>query len=264
MKKLLTAIFLIFSITATAQVMLPGVVASSVATSGSSLLTDILAYWKYDEDSGTNLNDEVSTHDGTAQTGSTTGIDAKIDDGVEITTSTGDIYVPNFNISGDQLSISCWFKLDVLPSTAATDYVILNANHSVSPYFAFEIIIKQTTDYIAFKVTNTTPTTYNAQTANSVITTGTWYHLVCVLQGAGLTMQIHLNNSNVTNTSDAWSGTIFQNNAGWSIGNSWYDGDGTLGVDGILDEIGIWDKKLSTAEISELWNGGAGNSHPFN
>lgn len=32
---------------------------------------------------------------------------------------------------------------------------------------------------------------------------------------------------------------------------------------GVVDEVGIWDKALSVAEISELWNSGAGKVFPF-
>ena len=86
MRKFLIGLLFLIPVNIFGQILIPGVIASSISSEPSSLLTDILAYWKYDEDSGTNLNDEVSTHDGTAQTGSTTGVDAKIDDGVEITT----------------------------------------------------------------------------------------------------------------------------------------------------------------------------------
>lgn len=263
-KYLIIVLFLILSVQLSGQI-IPGVVASSVQSAPNTLLTNILAYWKYNESSGTNLNDEVSTHDQTAQTGTTTGATGKLSYGVDFTTSTCDTYMPNFNISGDKLTISVWFKLDILPSTAGRDYCIVSSNHGTAPYYAFNISIKQTTNYISFKINNTTPTTYTAVTANSVVTTGTWYNLVCICRGTGQTMKIYLNNSDITNTSDTFTGTIFQNSAsGWSWGNTWYDGDGTNGVDGIMDEIGVWDKAVTTTEISTLWNGGTGKSHPFN
>jgi hypothetical protein len=31
-------------------------------------------------------------------------------------------------------------------------------------------------------------------------------------------------------------------------------------VDGLIDEVGIWDRTLSASEVSDLWNGGAGEA----
>jgi hypothetical protein len=35
------------------------------------------------------------------------------------------------------------------------------------------------------------------------------------------------------------------------------------GMAGTLDEVGMWDRALSDGEVSELYNSGAGKSHPF-
>lgn len=35
------------------------------------------------------------------------------------------------------------------------------------------------------------------------------------------------------------------------------------GMVGMLDEVGMWDRALSDGEVSELYNSGAGKSHPF-
>lgn len=269
MRKLLIGLLFLISTTTfvsttTFGQLIPGVVASSVSSGPSSLLTDIVAYWKYDEPSGTNLNDEVGTNDETAQTGVTVGATGKLSYGCDFTTTAADIYNPTIALTGSEVTFSIWFKLDVLPSVAGRDYCLFHSNHSASPYYAFSINIKQTTDYINFIAYNTVPTSYTATTANSVVTTGTWYNLICIVPGTGSAMKIYLNNSDVTSNSVTFSGTFYQNAAGWSIGNTWYDGDGTNAPDGILDEFGVWHKPLTTLEISSIWNSGNGRSYPFN
>ena len=34
-------------------------------------------------------------------------------------------------------------------------------------------------------------------------------------------------------------------------------------VDGIIDEVGIWARSLSDAEVTQLYNAGAGLTYPF-
>lgn len=41
-----------------------------------------------------------------------------------------------------------------------------------------------------------------------------------------------------------------------SIQSAWY-------LDGQMDEVGIWDRSLTTTEITELYNSGAGLAYPF-
>jgi hypothetical protein len=36
-----------------------------------------------------------------------------------------------------------------------------------------------------------------------------------------------------------------------------------LFFDGTIDEVGIWNRSLSSSEVSELYNGGSGASYPF-
>ena len=39
------------------------------------------------------------------------------------------------------------------------------------------------------------------------------------------------------------------------LGNSYY-------YNGILDEIGVWDRELTSTEVTELYNSGSGKQYP--
>lgn len=263
MRKFLIGILLLITTCLSGQI-IPGVIASSIQGEGESTLnTGIVAYWKLDEDSGTTLDDAVGTKNGTAQTGVTVGVTGKIDDAVEFTSTTADVYIPQTLLSGDKVTFSMWFYLDQLPSTAGRNFTLLHLNHGVSPYYTARIALAQTTNYIYFRVVNTSETGYYAQTDNSVFSATTWYNLVCVCNGSGELVKIYLNGSDVSTTEQTFSGTFFQNNADWSLGNTWYDGDGTEGIDGKIDEFGMWSRALTTDEITELYNSGSGKTYPF-
>ena len=45
---------------------------------------------------------------------------------------------------------------------------------------------------------------------------------------------------------------------------SWAAGVNGYGFNGRIDEIGVWNRVLNDAEITQLYNGGAGKAYPFN
>lgn len=84
----------------------------------------------------------------------------------------------------------------------------------------------------------------------SVATVDVWHMLTLTFDGT--TTSAYLDGS-VYNSSD---GTVADTFTKFSIGDSAdYGGDA---IDGLVDEIGIWDRGLSSQEVSDLWNGGTG------
>jgi hypothetical protein len=89
-----------------------------------------------------------------------------------------------------------------------------------------------------------------------------WQHIVCVksMQSGGMT-KIWLNGTNIYNESTIGPENYLPNSETIRLGD-WDDGNQKL--NGRLDEAGIWNRELSQAEITELYNSGAGKTYPFN
>lgn len=99
---------------------------------------------------------------------------------------------------------------------------------------------------------------------------GSWHHIVVIFNDTdaaiGSAFQVYIDNSSQTVNLYTKSGTVSdfqvvydiwlfgQNNAG-SINNA-----GAM----MLDEVGFWNITLSSAQVSTLFNSGAGNQPPFN
>ena len=81
----------------------------------STLLTGLISYWKFDETTGTNLNDEVGTSDGTSTAAPTAS--GKIGYCQEFS-DTDYISVPITNLIplSDKFSVSMWYKMTTLPT----------------------------------------------------------------------------------------------------------------------------------------------------
>jgi hypothetical protein len=95
---------------------------------------------------------------------------------------------------------------------------------------------------------------------NSVYNDGNWHHIVCTYDGSsiisGMTTYIDNVIDQVSIIADTLSGTI-KNSADFQV--SGRDGN-NLCIESttVIDEIVVYDRELSSAEVAFRWNGGAG------
>jgi hypothetical protein len=88
--------------------------------------------------------------------------------------------------------------------------------------------------------------------------TGTWYHFVVEYDKASGLVDIYRNGSYVS-TISGLDTTLQDSTANFIIAD---DGAGRY-LDGIMDEVGLWNRLLDTDEITSLYNSGAGLAYPF-
>lgn len=86
---------------------------------------------------------------------------------------------------------------------------------------------------------------------SGVISTGEWHHIVFKWDGEEKTIWID-GVLNVTDTTGSgnYTGSTAQLRIGRDIGTNYFDG--------VIDEIGFWNKNLTKLEIEQLYNGGYG------
>jgi hypothetical protein len=121
-------------------------------------------------------------------------------------------------------------------------------------YIDQPLFISKNTADVSYQVTN-----------SGVLTDSTWYHIAVVQRGNNDTLYMYVNTVRYTLPSAAqgiFHGTVGGTDDALRFGNSgagaaWY-------MDGVLDEIGIWKRELTRAEVGQLYNGGLGKTHPFN
>jgi hypothetical protein len=234
----------------------------SIEGEESSLLADLSGYWNLDEPSGNVVNDATGTQYGyttatiaqAAKIGYGNDFDAAAD-GIDIT------YNTNISPKGAAFSVSLWFKIDVLPSTAVRDNYLFRQNNTASPWGPHQIIVDDANDKIVFTTTNTSGTAYSV-TSTSAISTGLWYHVVAVNRGNGQTLQLYVNGADVSATAGTFTGTLYEGLNSTSFGNA-YQG-GSVFLNGMLDELAIFHVALSTGNVTTLYNLSNGKTYPFN
>lgn len=248
MRKFLISILLvIFSIAASGQVMLPGVVASSVQA--STLNNGLIARWDFDESTGTVAAEEVNGHDATLYGSIGHSTDAVTGYALDFSGSTGQYGSAanhaDFQVS-TTISVSLWVKFDVVPTTEYTYF--LSYSTSGSPYQAMHVY-RDGDGAVFFAVYNTSGTKYYARTNYGYsLSTGVWYNIVGICPGTGGAMTIYINETNVVGAANTLTGTIYQ------FAGPVYLGATANTFNGRMDNVRIYDRELTTAEISELYD----------
>ena len=231
----------------------------ALASGSSSLLTDLAAYWKLDEASGTRVDSTANAQD-VAETGtvaSATGIlsnGADIEFGTAAYLSHADSATLSLGADTD-FTFSCWVKLEsetgwrggIIAKNGGDD----NTDEYLLEYEASGI------QRWRFKVANGT----SSQTVawGSQPSTATWYHIMVWHDSANDQIALVVNNG--TPVTAAWTGGTQNGTAGFYIGTMSYNQG--FRFDGIIDEVGFWKRLLTADEKTTLYNGGTGLSYPF-
>ncbi|MBT7102046.1 LamG domain-containing protein, partial [archaeon] len=162
-----------------------------------------------------------------------------------------------FNTSGwSTLSVTAWVKT-AEASSGVVNSVIKFGNSAGDRVLGLNWDIG---DNVNFDIYNTSNTLSSARCVDCIQDTN-WHHLVGVLNGTHV--QVYVDAVNVDATPPAFSGTL-QTFGGGSDGLK--IGSNSVGDyfwNGTIDEMAIYNRSLSDAEILRLYNMGVGNHSAF-
>ncbi len=230
----------------------------SISSNSFSATAPDVAHWTLDENAGTTVSDST----GNGHTGNASGTNWALDtpsgtgsavnfDGVNDSLQFGAL-----DVSGQQLSIAVWFKVD--------DFGIPDArliSKATSTAEADHYWMLSTFDSNGMKLrfrlkTNGVTTTLIASSGN--LTPGVWTHAAAVYDGA--TMRIYKDGVEVGTTSK--TGALSTSSAvNVAIGNQ-PTGGGSMPFDGSIDDVRIYGKALSQPEVASL-TAGSGSETSF-
>lgn len=205
----------------------------------SDLNVGLVSYYPMDESSGGVLDVAGGNH-GT-NNGATAGVTGKIGTGYSFDGSNDYIRTDgNTGISGNSArSINLWWNYSSAGGTAGRDWVSLGAEDTYSYY------------------NEAAGGTHNEmQVGTTSLSYGsrpTGYHMYSVTYN-GSNMTIYLDGVYVASTT---RGAISTTNSYFWIGG--YQPTGHYSK-GYIDEVGLWNRSLTQAEVTQLYNGGAGIS----
>lgn len=229
-------------------------------------LTDQLeGYWNLDESSG-NAADSTANANTLTNNGTTPYVAAKINNGADFELASSQSLSradsTSLSVTGN-ISIAGWIKVESDPA-ADTTYCIAGKWFSTgdqrSYFFGYDnnggVKHLQFT-YVSDGVANDTESSIG-----TTLTAGTFFHVAATVVVATKVVKFYVDGVETTGTNaDANATAIFDSTADFALGK--LGSNAAFFMDGILDEVGVWSRALTAAEITELYNGGAGLAYPF-
>lgn len=214
----------------------------------TDLNAGLISYWNFDEPSG-NLLDQISSNDGT-NSNLVQGVTGKIGDAYTYSSTTSHTDVAGSVIETD-FSISMWVK-PVWDGGAATGGEFFFDSTSDGRYLFYKT---STADRYGLFVGGTQ--IIDPWTITDIFTAGVWSHLVITADTLNDEYKLYINGTQVGGTQT--TATTANPPTTLHLGNRQsFDS----GIDADMDEIGIWNRSLSDAEVLLLWRNGAGRVLP--
>ena len=221
--------------------------AADVAALADSLTDTSAAHWPLDDGAGTTAVDVVGAQDGTLNGGPVWSV-GQIDGGLEFDGVDDHVDVGSFDVSGSGLTLSGWFNADDLVSEGR----IISKAKGVTDdgtWWQLSIRDKNAAQWLRVRIKAGSTTTAFEDTTVP-LQTGRWYFAAATYDNASAEMKLYLNGALLGTKAHAVGGAL--------------DADPDVPVfigannsaerlfDGTLDDIRIYNRALSAAEVSSL------------
>ncbi len=210
-----------------------------------------LAHWKLDETAGTTAVDSEGGHDGTLTNYATPAwIAGVIDGGLEFDGSDDYVDAGSFDVTGSGITMMGWFNADAL--TTADERIVSKAQGTAEDDAWWQLSSSDSGSdrFLRMRIKAGGTTTTLADSSTN-LTTGEWYFAVATYDNASGEMKLYLDGVEVANRSHAVGGAL-DTDASVPVALG-ANGTAQRFFNGILDDVRVYDRALSTAEISDLY-----------
>ena len=155
-------------------------------------------------------------------------------------------------ITGGVISISLWFNLTTEPGSGVDYSISQQFDGGTGVGYSMHYKDVSGTKKVSW-VRHRQGVVNNTLEETVTLTTGIWYHLVLTYDDTNVEGW----RNNVSKGTVASSGGGTGGTEGFRIGAE--TSADTQKINGLVDEEGMWNRKLSATEISDLYRGGTGN-----
>lgn len=214
-----------------------------------------IGYWKFDTNNSTQT-DATGTGNDLTVTGATFTSSGIINGGYDYDGNDRMEKTNGIN-PGTTISVSAWFKTN---SAANKSIVAMDDRTSGNPKRTFQM--QYSNNFFIYFWDNSTG---GFKGSTWVLTPdNAWHHLVMTLNGT--TTHVYFDG---VEQSQNYGGGSFSGVDNWSadflVGAAQSNPSGSYDryFVGTIDEVGIWSRELSSSEVTELYNSGAGLQYPF-
>jgi hypothetical protein len=217
----------------------------------NNLLTGLVTYYSFEN----NLEDSVGNYDLSASS-AISYTPSKIDQGPIFDGSSWMSGSNGYNEITGSFTISVWIYSDIDYNTGGDYKSILAKYYTPTDDRSYALVVRET-DKLRLRISEDGDLTNEVVSSESLVKE-TWYHVVAVFD-AGNEMRLYINNGSPVSESTSLN-SIHSSSEPLYIGQVTRN-TGNYLFDGIIDEIGVWNRVLTEEEISLLYNSGSGLSY---
>ena len=217
----------------------------------SAITWDNIAYYNLDDTTG-NAVDIVNGYDATVS-GATQSATGKINTAYSFNGINGRVYTPNTGLNYNWTTLTAW--VNIKNFTGANTIVSKKLGTGGGTCWRLNV----EADGKVRALSSRTAGTIVIDSTNSIVE-NEWYFIAMVSNLTGIyvyingTLEGSVANTNILSTGAYQNFTIGYEDPGAIIGNRYF-------TNGTIDEVGIWNRSLSSAEITDLYNYGNGLSY---
>jgi hypothetical protein len=224
-----------------------GVKITEFAGFSESLKAGLVVYYPMNEIAGTILIDAKNNVNATTFNEVTPNVAGKLGLGKDFVRSgTNGFATLNSNMTSyAQMSVSSWVKTGTLILGNEANMFSTDTNNPREWGWSINSDGYERLYWGAYNLDNTT----------NISAISGWVHLVITIDDDANILRYYINGVNVKNMT--LSGTIPYTATRVTIGASGYN-NGSSSYDGLMDEVGWWNRTLSWSEVQDIYNGGAG------
>jgi hypothetical protein len=218
---------------------------TKTTAAAGTLPVDLVSFWEFEETTGGATRvDATGRLNDLSPTGSPTGSAGKVGNAVDLDGSTKYLrktYTSDFDFSSGDWTIVCWVKLN---ATTSFQRIIQKADST--PNNDWGLIVNNSAKF-ALNVVNTTPASIFA-TDTTVLSTGVWYFVVGWRSTSDSDYFISVNNATPIAHGTGAGALATRNGTGRDLGVGIHGGSTTNHLDGSVDQVGLWKRKLTANE----------------
>lgn len=234
-------------------------IAASSSVLPSAPTSGLIAHWALDETSGSAITDSSgNSNNGTWSDSADNNVSGETTTGVVSTALTFDgtddlIDVPTFDVSGTGLTLAGWYYANSFPNDPR---IISKASGTSSGDHDWALFVDDATNQIRFRLRTSGSTVEEFDPAFTA-TTGVWHHVAVTYDSATDAVEYYISGVNVgSDTHNQGGAVVTGSGRNIALGNQ-PSGAGSRPFDGELDDVRVYDRPLSAAEILSLYNLGS-------
>jgi len=215
---------------------------------------NLVSYWKFDETSAGAVVDSIGNNNGTND-GADINQVGKIERAYDFVRANTDSVSADGVDLGDSFSISVWIKV---PAISGEYAIFSNGEEETGVYNSQHIRVRDPgTVRFQFEMSSSNSNAIEYTTGDTVDDNA--WHLITITRAAATRPKIYIDGTEQTSglqeTSSDWSGTVvYDTLESIYIGKMVYNSANYHYTNGLIDELELWNRTLSSAEVITSYN----------